>query len=66
MSEMGVASILAKYFNSGAGKRALSVFQAELKALSPAEKAELARGVLALSEAIKAEHGLAGVTEVKA
>jgi hypothetical protein len=65
MATMGTASILAKYFNQGAGKRALTDFQKELKELSADEKAELAAGVIALDEAIKQEVGLGGVTEVK-
>jgi hypothetical protein len=62
---MGVASILAKYFNQGDGKRALAQFQQELKALSDDEKHELAVGVLSLAEEVKREFGIGGVTEVK-
>lgn len=40
-----VVSILAKYFNVDEGKRPLSEFNGELKALTPAEKNELALGV---------------------
>jgi hypothetical protein len=42
-------SILAGYFNVGEGKRPLPQFAAEVKALSDAEKAELVRGVCAVT-----------------
>lgn len=45
MATKGVTAILAGYFNQGDGKRALSEFQAELKALTTEEKRELAEGV---------------------
>ena len=39
-----IVGALAGYFNQGEGKRALSEFQLEVKALSDAEKLELAQG----------------------
>lgn len=45
MAAKGITSILAGYFNAGEGKRALTEFQAELKALTAEEKRELAEGV---------------------
>jgi hypothetical protein len=49
MSALGVTSILAKYFNEGAGKRSLSEFKDELNKLSTDEKRELAEGVCAIT-----------------
>ena len=49
MAARGVTSILAAYFNEGEGKRPLTMFQAELKALSTEEKLELAQGVCAIT-----------------
>jgi hypothetical protein len=39
-----IVGALAGYFNQGEGKRALSEFQQEVKALSDKEKLELAQG----------------------
>ena len=47
--QKGITSILAGYFNAGGGKRSLSEFQAELKALTTDEKRELAEGVCAIT-----------------
>ncbi len=47
--EKGIASILAGYFNQGDGKRALGVFQQELKAMTDKEKHDLAEGVCAIT-----------------
>lgn len=44
-----VLKAIAGYFNDGEGKRPLREFQMELKALSDAEKLELARGVTAIT-----------------
>lgn len=49
MAAKGITSILAGYFNTGDGKRSLSAFQAELKALSTEEKRALAEGVCAIT-----------------
>lgn len=49
MAEKRVPTILAGYFNQGDGKRPLKDFNEELKALTPAEKLELARGVVAIT-----------------
>lgn len=49
MAEKTVVSVLAGYFNQGDGKRPLSKFLEELKALSPTEKRELAEGVVAIT-----------------
>lgn len=43
-----VTGLLSNYFNTGAGKRTATEFLAELKALTPAEKNELALGVAAV------------------
>jgi hypothetical protein len=39
-----VLKAISDYFNQGDGKRPLSDFSKEIKALSPEEKAELAQG----------------------
>lgn len=44
-AKKSVTSLLAGFFNVGEAKRSLSQFSAELKALSPQEKNELALGV---------------------
>lgn len=49
MAEKGHTAILSGYFNQGDGKRPLTVFRDELKALSDDEKRELALGVCALT-----------------
>lgn len=49
MATKGIATILSGYFNQGDGKRSLTEFQKELKALSPEEKHELAQGVCAIT-----------------
>jgi len=49
MAARGITSILAAYFNAGDGKRSLTEFQAELKALSTDEKRALAEGVCAIT-----------------
>lgn len=49
MAVKSVVSILAGYFNQGEGKRALSEFNQELKALTDDEKLELAQGVCAIT-----------------
>jgi hypothetical protein len=49
MAVKSVVAILAAYFNEGEGKRPLSEFNQELKALSPEEKMELATGVCAIT-----------------
>jgi hypothetical protein len=43
-----IITALASYFNEGAGKRPLSDFQKEIKALSDEEKLELAQGACAV------------------
>lgn len=43
-----VVGALAAYFNEGDGKRPLTEFQAEIKALTPEEKLELAEGACAV------------------
>lgn len=45
MAQKTIVSVLAGYFNSGDGKRPLSEFQVEMKALTVEEKRELALGV---------------------
>lgn len=52
MAEKTTTAWLTGYFNEGAGKRPLSEWRDELKALSPEEKAELAQGVAALENGI--------------
>lgn len=47
--EKTIVAVLAGYFNQGEGKRPLSVFQQELKALTEEEKRELAEGVCAIT-----------------
>lgn len=50
-----VTAILAGYFNTGDGKRALAEFQKELKALTADEKLSLAQGVCEITgDTIKA------------
>ena len=43
---------LTGYFNQNEGKRAMTAWRDELKALSPEEKQELAEGVAALSDGV--------------
>jgi hypothetical protein len=58
MAAKGISAILAGYFNVGDGKRSNTDFLAELKALKPSEKAELAEGVCAITgDTIKAPTG---------
>ncbi len=45
MAEKTAIALLAGYFNEGDGKKPLREFQAEVKALSPEEKTELAMGI---------------------
>lgn len=45
MASKGAVAILAGYFNQDEGKRPLTEFRDELKALSDDEKTELAQGV---------------------
>lgn len=47
MEKITALKALRDYFNVGEGKRTLGEFQAELKALSTEEKAELAAGAAA-------------------
>lgn len=49
MAEKGIVSILSGYFNQGEGKRPLTDFRDELKALTDDEKRDLAVGVCALT-----------------
>ena len=49
MATTTITKALAGYFNSGDGKRAANTFIAELRALSDAEKLELAEGVCAIT-----------------
>jgi uncharacterized radical SAM superfamily protein len=49
MADKGHTAILSGYFNQGDGKRPLTVFRDELKALNDDEKRELALGVCALT-----------------
>jgi len=49
MAAKGIIAVLAGYFNQGEGKRPLTDFRNELKALSDAEKLELAEGVCAIT-----------------
>lgn len=49
MPAQSMTKILASYFNVGEGKRSLAAFAAEIKALSDAEKRELAQGVCAIT-----------------
>jgi hypothetical protein len=49
MGSKTIVSLLAGYFNQGGGKRALSEFQQEIKALSVEEKRELAEGICAIT-----------------
>jgi hypothetical protein len=44
VTEMTTIGALAKYFNEGDGKRSLTKFSEEVKALSMKEKRELAEG----------------------
>lgn len=44
MEKMTVVRALNRYFNDGAGKRSISEFNQEVKALSADEKVELAQG----------------------
>lgn len=55
MAAKGITSILSGYFNQGDGKRSMTAFAAELKALTDEEKRELAEGVCAITgDTIKA------------
>ena len=45
MATKSVLKTLTDYFNTGAGKRSMKDWAAEIKALSAQEKLELARGV---------------------
>ncbi len=45
MEKVTVTKALANYFNVGEGKRPANAFIAELRALTDAEKRELAEGV---------------------
>jgi len=47
--EKSVLKHLTDYFNVGDGKRPLTEWAKEVKALSPAEKLELAQGVCAIT-----------------
>jgi uncharacterized radical SAM superfamily protein len=47
MASKGITAILAGYFNAGDGKRPLTEFRDEIKALSDTEKMDLAIGVCA-------------------
>ena len=49
MAAKSMLKILTEYFNSGEGKRGMSDWSTEVKALSPAEKRELAEGVCAIT-----------------
>lgn len=49
MAAKSIPQILAGYFNEGEGKRSATDFLKELKALSDAEKRELAEGVCAIT-----------------
>lgn len=49
MAEKGVVAILSGFFNQGEGKRPLTDFREELKALTDGEKRELALGVTAIT-----------------
>lgn len=46
--EKTVISAISGYFNQGEGKRSMSDFRDELKALSDAEKLELAEGACSI------------------
>lgn len=50
--EKTVTAWLSGYFNQGEGKRSLSEWRDELKALTPDEKLELAQGVAALEDGV--------------
>jgi hypothetical protein len=49
MAAKGAPSILAGYFNQGDGKRPLREFNEEIKGLTTEDKAELVRGVCAIT-----------------
>lgn len=49
MAARSIVAILAGYFNVDEGKRPISQFNEELKALSDAEKIALAEGVCAIT-----------------
>lgn len=55
MAEKTVLQILTGYFNEGEGKRPTREWAAEVKALNPTEKRELADGVCAVTgDSVKA------------
>lgn len=45
MAEKTVVAILTGYFNGGEGKRSITDWRNEVKALTPEEKLELAKGI---------------------
>lgn len=49
MAAKSMLKILTEYFNSGDGKVSMSAWAAEMKALTPTEKRELAMGVCAIT-----------------
>jgi hypothetical protein len=49
VAEKSVTAILSGYFNQGDGKRPLTAWRDELKALTDAEKRELADGVCVIT-----------------
>lgn len=49
MAAKSMLKILTEYFNSGDGKRGMKEWSEEVKALSPAEKRDLALGVCAIT-----------------
>lgn len=49
MAAKTVLKVLTDYFNSGDGKRPVSEWAKEVKALSAAEKQQLAEGVCAIT-----------------
>jgi hypothetical protein len=52
MAEKNVTAWLSGYFNQGEGKRHLTEWRDELKALTLEEKRELAEGVAALEDGV--------------
>lgn len=49
VAQVTMLKAIAGYFNQGEGKRPLREFQDELKALTDADKRELAEGVIAIT-----------------
>ena len=49
MAKTTVTKALSNYFNTGEGKRSASDFLKELRDLTPAEKLELAQGVVEIT-----------------